>query len=113
YWHAKELLDNERGKLFPFKNSEVLSELLNELLDDPRKLRTIQKNALLYAQYIKWPCIGTRYLKLAEEAIIEKYKLRLKNGKSFDQKNMPSFSLAHVKRLTDDTGIVQHAKYGI
>ena len=26
---------------------------------------------------------------------------------------MPKFSLAHVLRLTDDTGIVQHAKYGI
>jgi hypothetical protein len=26
---------------------------------------------------------------------------------------MPEFSLAHVLRLTDDTGIVQHAKYGI
>ena len=26
---------------------------------------------------------------------------------------MPAFSLAHIQRLTDDTGIVQHAKYGI
>jgi hypothetical protein len=26
---------------------------------------------------------------------------------------LPKFSLTHVLRLTDDTGIVQHAKYGI
>ena len=30
-----------------------------------------------------------------------------------DPEIMPEFSLAHVRRLTDDTGIVQHAKYGI
>src|SRR5207248_1313085 len=27
--------------------------------------------------------------------------------------NMPPFSLAYLKRLTDDTGVIQHAKYGI
>jgi hypothetical protein len=26
---------------------------------------------------------------------------------------LPPFSLAHIKRLTDDTGIIQHAKFGI
>ena len=26
---------------------------------------------------------------------------------------MPPFSLTHIKRLTDDTGIIQHAKFGI
>ncbi|HEX8529576.1 MAG TPA: glycosyl transferase, partial [Cytophagales bacterium] len=30
-----------------------------------------------------------------------------------DPEIIPEFSLAHVRRLTDDTGIVQHAKYGI
>jgi hypothetical protein len=26
---------------------------------------------------------------------------------------LPPFSLAHIKRMTDDTGIIQHAKFGI
>jgi glycosyltransferase involved in cell wall biosynthesis len=69
YWHARELLDNGRGKLFGFKNAEALSDLLNELLDDTYKLKAIQKNALMYAQYIKWPRIGARYVELSAEAI--------------------------------------------
>ncbi|CAN5530447.1 glycosyltransferase family 4 protein [soil metagenome] len=113
YWHAKELLDHERGKLFPFKNATALNELLNELLDDPFKLQAIQKNAYQYAQYLKWPRIGARYIKLAGEAIAEKYYRKPKSNLLFNEKNMPAFSLAHVRRLTDDTGIVQHAKYGI
>jgi glycosyltransferase involved in cell wall biosynthesis len=113
YWHAKELLENGRGKLFGFKNTEALTNLLNELLNDPHKLKNIQKNALQYAHYIKWPRIGARYVQLSKEAISEKNNKRLKTTKIYEQNNFPVFSLAHIKRLTDDTGIVQHAKYGI
>jgi len=113
YWHAKELLENGRGKLFGFKNTEVLNNLLNELLDDPHKLKNIQKNALQYAHYIKWPRIGARYMQLSAEAINEKNNKRYKTTKLYEQNNLPVFSLTHIKRLTDDTGIVQHAKYGI
>jgi len=114
YWHARELLDNGRGKLFGFKNAETLSGLLNELLEDPYNLKAIQKNALMYAQYIKWPCIGARYVELSAEAIKEKNNRRLyKISKTNERVTLPSFSMAHIKRLTDDTGIVQHAKYGI
>lgn len=111
YWHAKELLDNGRGELFPFKNSEALSSLLDELLNDPCKLKTIRKNALLYAQYIKWPSIGLRYREVAQSIIKQPGKYQ--NNNSFELSTLPAFSLEHIKRLTDDTGIVQHAKYGI
>lgn len=112
YWHAKELLDNGRGKLFPFKNAEVLSELLNDLLDDPYKLKAIKKTALLYAEYIKWPRIGFRYLELSANAIKEKNRQE-RNVRLHEVSAIPAFNMAHIKRLTDDTGIVQHAKYGI
>jgi hypothetical protein len=113
YWHAKELLDGGRGKLFPFKNPEALSNLLNDLLDDPCKLKAIQKTALLYAEYIKWPRIGLRYLDLSADAIKEKNNRRVRNLRAYEIGNVPVFNMAHIKRLTDDTGIVQHAKYGI
>ena len=116
YWHAKELLDNNRGKLFPFKNSDILSELLNELLDDPVKLEAIQKNAYRYGQYLNWTSIGARYIRLAAAAVAQKNhrKVLIKNNRPLlDLNKLPVFNLAHIKRLTDDTGIVQHAKYGI
>src|SRR5690606_16774788 len=31
----------------------------------------------------------------------------------FDLLLLPPFSLAHIKRMTDDTGIIQHARFGI
>ncbi len=112
YWHAQELLADNRGKFFPFKNSEVLSEVLNELLDNPQELDQVKHNAYQYGQHLKWPRIGSRYWELAAEAT--RYHKQLSAHIRFpDADDFPVFNLTHVQRLTDSTGIVQHAKYGI
>ncbi|MFT7033742.1 MAG: glycosyltransferase involved in cell wall biosynthesis [Cyclobacteriaceae bacterium] len=38
YWHAEELLAENRGRLFPFNDSDALSGIFTELLDQPDKL---------------------------------------------------------------------------
>jgi len=112
YWHAQELLSNDRGRLFPFKDSEALSSVLNELLDDPVQLENIRKRAFQYGQHLRWPLIGSRYIDTASDAI-EYYQVLNKDADVLVTENMPSFSLAYLKRLTDSTGVIQHAKYGI
>ena len=103
---------NDRGKLFPFKDSEALSNVLNELLDNADELNTIRHNAYQYGQHLKWPRIGARYWELAAEAT-RYYKHALDYVRFPDADDFPVFNLTHIKRLTDHTGIVQHAKYGI
>lgn len=112
YWHAQELLSNNRGKLFPFKDSETLSEILNGLLDNADELNAIRYNAYNYGQHLKWPRIGARYWELAAEAS-RYYAPQTMQVRFPDADDLPDFSLNHVLRLTDSTGIVQHAKYGI
>jgi glycosyltransferase involved in cell wall biosynthesis len=112
YWHAQELLANNRGKFFPFKNSEALSEILNELLDNQEELDLIRHNAYQYGQHLKWPRIGSRYWELTAEAA--RYIKQPAGHLRFpDADDFPAFNLTHITRLTDSTGIVQHAKYGI
>ncbi len=113
YWHAQELLANDRGRLFPFKDSEALSSVLNELLDDPVQMEYIRKKAYQYGQHLKWPLIGSRYIDIAAEAI-QTYQKPIREAELLiNDNNVPSFTLAHLKRLTDSTGVIQHAKYGI
>ncbi len=112
YWHAQELLADGRGKLFPFKESELLSDILNELLDNPDELNAIRHNAYQYGQHLKWPRIGARYWELAAEAA-RHYKKLSTIARFPDADDFPVFNLKHILRLTDSTGIVQHAKYGI
>jgi len=109
YLHARELLDKGRGKLFDFKNSKELSNILIELLDNEEKLLSIREKAFEYGKKIRWPKIGKQYLYLAEY-VKDNWD---KEKQPIDIRMLPSYNLEHIKRLTDDTGIVQHAKYGI
>ncbi|MFA7116960.1 MAG: glycosyltransferase family 4 protein [Bacteroidales bacterium] len=113
YWHAQELLDNNRGRLFNFKDSEQLADLLLELFDNPEQLNIIRKNALDYGKKIRWSKTGKQYLNLAEYVHKNWGKKDKSNKQSIDIQLIPPFSLEHIIRLTDDTGIVQYAKYGI
>lgn len=112
YWHAEELLAEGRGCLFDFKNAEQLSEIIIDLLDNKEKLMQIRKKAYDYGHHFRWLNVGGRYLKAFRESK-ESVKLEKQVRPVVDPTLLPTFSLDHIQRLTDDTGIVQHAVYGI
>jgi glycosyltransferase involved in cell wall biosynthesis len=113
YWHAKELLAEGRGRLFKFNDSEQLSAIFIELLDNPDVLIDLKKKAYDYGRQITWPKIGEKYIMLAEKILDDKPKVFVKKETILDPLILPPFSLVHIRRLTDDTGIIQHAKFGI
>jgi glycosyltransferase involved in cell wall biosynthesis len=114
YWHATELLADKRGRLFDFKNSETLADTVIELLDQDRILVELKDNAYQYGLHLRWPVVGAEYIKVAQEASVRyDFSDKILKNSIVDPEILPQFSLTHVLRLTDDTGIVQHAKYGI
>ncbi len=113
YWHAQELLADNRGRLFDFKDDQGLARIVNQLLANPNKLNALKKRAYQYGLKLRWPKIGSEYISLVEKAVNHPdYGEKILN-QVIDLEVMPEFSLAYIKRLTDDTGIIQHAKYGI
>lgn len=113
YWHATELLDDGKGILFDFNNSAALTEILIDLLDNPDKRILLRKKAYEYGRKITWPKSGASYYEVLLDVADEEVKPDRKEIIPFDLMLLPPFSLAHVKRMTDDTGIIQHAKFGI
>lgn len=113
YWHAQELLSNGRGILFNFKDSHTLSREINDLLDNTEKMEQMSMRAYEYGKSLQWSVVGKRYLSLGR-FLSENYNfIKEPISDYIDPSILPSFKLDHVLRLTDDTGIVQHAKYGI
>ncbi|BAX80031.1 glycosyltransferase family 4 protein [Labilibaculum antarcticum] len=110
YWHATELLANGVGRLFDFHNSNQLSDILIELLDEPETLNAMRKKAYEYGRKFTWPEIGAKYNKQVFNTLQDEIENK---GQYFDILVMPPFSLKHINRLTDNTGIMQHAKFGI
>ena len=112
YWHAQELLDDNRGILFDFNDYEKLGNIVNELLGDDIKLKKLRDNAFAYGLNLRYPKIGKIYKEVLDKTLLEKKEPNTDNF-FIDAEILPTFTLDYVKRLTDDTGIVQHAKYGI
>jgi glycosyltransferase involved in cell wall biosynthesis len=113
YWHAAELLDDGRGRLVNFNDPEGMSSIINELLDNPDELNELKKKAFDYGRQITWPKTGEKYIALANRVLNEKPKEITEKEPELDLLILPPFSLIHINRLTDDTGIIQHAKFGI
>jgi glycosyltransferase involved in cell wall biosynthesis len=113
YWHASELLADGRGRLFNFNDSDELSTIFMELLDHPEALKDLRKKAYDYGRTITWPKSGGKYVTLAKKILASKPEFVAEKETTIDPLVLPPFSLLHIKHLTDDTGIIQHAKFGI
>ncbi|MBS3770937.1 MAG: glycosyltransferase [Bacteroidales bacterium] len=113
YWHAEELLGNGRGILFGFKDHVMLSVILLDLLDHPGKLQKYRKKAFEYGKRLRWPRIGKQYLQLYRKLSKPVELPHVPKEEAIDITVMPTLILDHVYRLTDDTGIVRQARYGI
>lgn len=113
YWHAQELLADNRGKLFDFKNDHELADILNTLLENDKKHKQLKENAYRYGLNLRWPAIGNVYLNVLENALTTEQKPQRAVPPIVDVESMPVLNLSHIVLLTDDTGIIQHARFGI
>ncbi|MEN9569591.1 MAG: hypothetical protein RL172_822 [Bacteroidota bacterium] len=112
FWHAEELLTDGRGKTFAFGNSEDLASTLCQLLDNPQEIKRIKAKAFDYGKKMYWHRIGQHYNKMFEKIIAAPLPVHPQN----DYKKIalsPKFSLDHLRRLTDNTGVVEHANYSV
>ena len=113
YWHATELLSNGRGVLFDFGDTNELSNILIDLLDNPEKRLAIRAKAKEHGLKITWPKTGSQYNDVVKHVVDENLKIEKTKEVPFDISLLPEFSMKHIKRLTDFTGIIQHANYAI
>lgn len=111
YWYAEEMLSGGRGYLFDFNDSEKLSEILRDLLMNEKKLKALQKKAYESGRQMTWKKISAKYAELLSKVSSEKKPVFSHYPKSTSVMGLPAFDLTHIKRLTDDTGMIQHAKY--
>jgi hypothetical protein len=117
YWHAEEVLAEGRGRLFPFGDSEALAKNVNELLSNPAELAAVRKRAYAYGRPMVWKEVARSFLALGADVVKERNRkprpLLLTRAEATEVAAIPDVSMAHLRRLTDDTGILQHAVYAV
>ncbi|MEO8271802.1 MAG: glycosyltransferase family 4 protein, partial [Aureliella sp.] len=116
YWHAAELLADGRGVLVPFADSSAIArEIIGLLGDDDRRL-AMRAQAHRLGRNMTWDRVAQSYLcsfrRARDERSSQQKPLAVR---TLDEQPLalPQMQLDHLRRLSDSTGIVQHAIYTI
>src|SRR5690348_2830014 len=117
YWHAAELLADGQGVLVPFGDATAITrEVIGMLRDDTRR-HAIRKNAYRLGREMVWSNVAQLYMRSFELSRMEVAARSRKSlaTKTLDQKprELPELKLSHLLRMTDSTGIFQHAIFSV
>jgi len=117
YWHAIELLDDRRGALVPFQDPDAIARKTVELLDTPAIRHAMRKRAYLFAREMVWKSVAQGYMESFARVRSDRMESpQVRFSARVAQKalnQLPELNLKHFKRLTDDTGMLQHAIFTI
>jgi glycosyltransferase involved in cell wall biosynthesis len=117
YWYAEEMLADDRGVLVPFRDPQALAEQVTNLLDNESVRHAMRKRAYLFGRQMIWPQVARSYMESFERARSEhrhfaKAYLALKPLNKQAQE-LPPLDLDHLLRMTDETGLLQHATFSV
>ena len=117
YWHAAELLTAERGKLVPFRDAKAIAVAVVELLRDEPLRHSMRKNAYKLGREMVWSRVARLYVKSFEQARQDHSFVGRKSSpiKTLDEQpgQLPEMKLDHLFRMSDSTGIFQHASFTV
>src|SRR5579862_2534582 len=117
YWHAAELLADDRGVLVPFSDASAIAREVIGLLRDETRRHAIRKNAYRMGREMIWSNVAQLYMRTFESSRLEVAAVsrKLLTTQTLDQKlrELPPMKLSHLSRMTDSTGVFQHAIFGV
>jgi glycosyltransferase involved in cell wall biosynthesis len=99
--HAKEVLTQDTGIIFDFRNSQQLADGVLRLLNDNSLRRNIRINTLQKIVFTAWENSAVEHTMLFRKIAGDKITI---------QYNLPAINLNHIKQMTTSTGIIQFSK---
>jgi hypothetical protein len=117
YWHAAELLADGRGVLVPFGDAAAIAREVISLLRDETRRHAMRKLAYTLGRDMVWSNTARLYQRSFDRARLEGASWLRKSfaTKTLDQapRELPELRLDHLARMTDSTGLFQHAIFAV
>ena len=117
YWHAQELLAEGRGILVPFRDPQAIARGVCEYLDHPERLEHTRREAYRLGRGMIWPAVADLYLESFQRARSDRkatprtaFAGWTLASRPYD---LPPLRLDHLVRMSDGTGIFQHAIFNV
>jgi len=103
--------------LVPWRDSGAIAREVVELRRDQPRYTTMCARAAAHGREMTWPAVARQYVDAFSRALAGETRRR---RSSFETQTLasrpagwPGIDLRHVRALTDDTGILQHAVFSI
>jgi glycosyltransferase involved in cell wall biosynthesis len=117
YWYAQELLAEQRGVLVPFADVAATAQAVIRLLENDADRNAMRKRAYLFARDMTWANVARAYL----DSFARAHEQRTRHSglaRAFApqpalSETLPELRLQHLRRLTDCTGVLQHARFAV
>jgi len=115
YWHAEELLAEGRGVLVPFRDPAAIAQQICELLRNEPQRQAMARRAYGLGREMIWSHVAHLYMDSFQRARRVRIDRPVKPLaiQTLDERpwELPKWRLEHLLRMTDSTGLLQHAKY--
>ena len=117
YWHATELLAEERGVLVPFRNPSAIADGVCGLLENPQRLEKMRHDAYAMGREMIWPAVAKLYVESFQHARADRQATPRAAFAGWTLASrpyeLPPLRLDHIIRMSDGTGIFQHAIFNV
>jgi glycosyltransferase involved in cell wall biosynthesis len=117
YWHAEELLADGRGVLVPFADPKALAREVAGLLGDGPRRAAMCDQAYRLGRGMIWDRSAERYMESFQRTRLgrqnQPFKPLTVRTLAEQRAELPDWRLDHLSRLTDATGMLQHATHTI
>jgi glycosyltransferase involved in cell wall biosynthesis len=107
--YAREVLAGGRGQLVPMNDPTTLATAVIDLLDQPQRRAAMRRHAYDSTREMVWPAVARRY----DELFTDVLHTRTVTTAAWQATELPAVNLNHLRALTDDTGLAQHAAHAV
>ena len=117
YWHAEELLADDRGVLVPFEDATALASAILDLLKDETRRHGMRKKAYQMGRDMIWPQSARNYMDVFSVSCRERSEQVPHQFETFGigelPPDLPAWNLDYLWRMTDSTGMLQNAVFTV
>ncbi len=115
YRYASELLADGRGVLVPWRDSGAIARAVVGLLSDPPGTAAMRRRAGAYGREMAWAAVAGQHVVSLERAVTGRAERRRTafHARTLAERpaSLPELNLDHLRCMTDDTGMLQHAAF--
>lgn len=117
YRYATEMLADGRGILVPWRDAAAIADRVCDLLGDKPRRDELGARAGAVGGEMRWPAVARSYAESFARAHRAHGDRRRTTfvAKTLAERpaGLPDVNIAHLRLLTDDTGLLQHARYTV